>query len=361
MQKHWTHFLLVLIFVVLAGIFVRVVALGPPDELVRMESMEPRYVQGFAADGSTAAGNPVQVAGKDSGGLAQSLRTDTEGRPIVQSFGTTTMTLDGEAVTVGDITTGTVAVDDGGNVLSVDDAGASLTVDGSVVVSDITTGTVTVDDGAGSLTVDQATHDLLQANVTVQQGDVDVAIGNPLYITPTQRLEVDATTSGDVPITLDSEVVAAQPFQAIAETGLTEIIGADEQIAQYDWSDGTEIVLGGSYSEELLNYTVVMSGAINQAWTLLVFDADPGVTAGDANLATASWDLVVAKIDGAAGDWFCENSGGTGCVATFEIPHAVHSLSSVWVAIYWEGATTLNDGAADDEVISVNIWYRRDS
>jgi len=66
-------------------------------------------------------------------------------------------------VTVTDITTGTIQVDDGGNVLSVDDGASSLTVDdgaisltvdGSVIVSSVTTGTIDVGAVSGTVTVD---------------------------------------------------------------------------------------------------------------------------------------------------------------------------------------------------------------
>ncbi|KKL24079.1 hypothetical protein LCGC14_2418930, partial [marine sediment metagenome] len=65
-----------------------------------------------------------------------------------------------EDIAVSDITTGTVSIDDGGNVLSVDDAAGSLTVDGSVVVSSVTTGTIQVDDGGNVLSIDDGTSSL---------------------------------------------------------------------------------------------------------------------------------------------------------------------------------------------------------
>jgi len=169
------------------------------------------------------------------------------------------------------------------------------------------------------------------------------------------------TTTEDIPVTLDNEVVSSQPFTALAETGVTELIGADEQASQYDYSEGTEIALGGSYSGEILNVTLILSGTLSEAGTLLIFDADPSVTLADANLATASWLLAIGKIDVAAGNWFEENSGGTGAVATFAEPIAFHSLSSLWVAYYHEGSTQWNSLAADNETLDIQVEYRRDS
>ena len=201
-----------------------------------------------------------------------------------------------------------------------------VTLDGeAVTVSDITTGTVSVE---------QSTHDSLNVNANAQVGNADVSASNPML---------------------------AAPFQAMVETGAVELIGVDEQASQYDWSDGTEIALGGTYSGEILNVTLILSGSLSEAGTLVVFDADPSVTLADANLATASWLLAIGKNDVAAGDWFEENSGGTGAVAHFATPIAFHGVSSLWVAYYHEGATQWNSLAADNETLDIQIEYRRDS
>ncbi len=201
------------------------------------------------------------------------------------------------------------------------------------------------------IAVIQGDADLLLVNANVQQDNVDVGIGNPLYITPTQRLEVNATTSGDLPMV---------PFATVLEASV-ELVGIDEQLAQFEWSEGTEVPLGGTYSGELLNLTVILSGTLSEADTILVFDADPSVTLADANLATASWLLAIGKYDIAAGDWFEEDSGGTGAVATFPEPIAFHPTSSLWFALYHEGSTTINSLAGNNESVTIHVEIRRDS
>lgn len=101
-------------------------------------------------------------------------------------------------VTVSSVTTGTIQVDDGGNVLSVDDGGSTLSVDdgastlsvdGTVAVSSVTTGTIQVDDGGNILSVDDG-----GGSLTVDDGATSLTV--------------------DGAVTADTELVAA----ALADT-----------------------------------------------------------------------------------------------------------------------------------------------
>lgn len=144
MTKHLTNFLLALIFLALVGIFINVALSGPPDAPVAMRAVAP--YQGNAADGVTTTVNSMLVGGKTYTGGAQSLRTDTDGALHIIPAGPSTVTLS---------------------------AGDPLPV------------TITE-----PITVIQSDADLLLVNANIQQGDADIAIGNPLYITPTQDLSV---------------------------------------------------------------------------------------------------------------------------------------------------------------------------
>jgi hypothetical protein len=93
-------------------------------------------VVGDAAEGAAAAGNPVLVGGR----------------------------YDASARTLADGNAGAIALDAGGAV-HIADGGNTITVDGTV-------------------SAEQNTHDSLNVNANVQQGDADVASGNPLYIQP---------------------------------------------------------------------------------------------------------------------------------------------------------------------------------
>ncbi|KKN29618.1 hypothetical protein LCGC14_0842320 [marine sediment metagenome] len=178
MKEHLTNFLLALIFLALAGIFVRVVALGPPDAPVVMRAVAP--YKGNAADGVTTVVNSMLVGGKTYTGGAQSFRTDTEGRPIVQAFGSTTVTLlSGETITV--------VSDDAGNFL---------------------------------------------ANANMQQGDLDVSLTNPLYVsvtTPITVIQTDADVfKSDANMQYeDADVTAARPLPVTVYDVVTGAVTVD--------------------------------------------------------------------------------------------------------------------------------------
>ncbi len=216
------------------------------------------------------------------------------------------------------------------------------------------------------IAVIQSDANLLKADANLQYEDTDVTAARPLPVGGS----IEITTSADLTVTLDGEVVLVDatgqgdlpmvPFATVLEVSV-ELVGIDEQLAQFEWSEGTEVPLGGTYSGELLNLTVILSGTLSEADTILVFDADPSVTLADANLATASWLLAIGKYDIAAGDWFEEDSGGTGAVGTFAEPIAFHPVSSLWFTLYHEGGTTINSLAADNESVTIHVEIRRDS
>jgi hypothetical protein len=168
----YTHFRLRLAVAITGtlSVGVRLVAdtACPPGTLAQVAQIV--FVEGQAADGAAAAGNPVLVAGQD-GTNAQSLKTNASGE-----------------LQVGVV--GTVPVDGSGVTQPVSDAGGSLTVDGTVAVSSLPSlgnvtvvqGTATnlkvdasgvavpVTDNAGSLTVDQPTGSNL--HMVVDSGTV---------------------------------------------------------------------------------------------------------------------------------------------------------------------------------------------
>lgn len=174
---------------------------------------------------------------------------------------------------------------------------------------------------------------------------------------------------------------ARKPFWPIKETGLTELIGINEQVAQNDWCAGVGVDIcpgsEGSVSGEILQVALYASedgsGAIiTETGMLFIFDADPSVSNGDANLAAAAWGKVVGIIEVVANDWVEEASGGTGSIAIYSggnssggvgaaLPIPFHSVGTLYFAYYHTGATTINSAAGDDEQLEFNVWYRRES
>lgn len=156
------------------------------------------------------------------------------------------------------------------------------------------------------------------------------------------------------------------PLAAMAEFGVTELIGTNESVAQNRYCASAAVALGGTYSGEILSIGLFASedgtGAIiTEAGRLLFFDADPTVSTNDANLAAADWPTLIAAVDIAAGDWLEEAAGGLGSMVSKAVAVPFHALSTIYVAYYHQGATTWNDAAGDDEQLELNCWYRRDS
>ena len=164
-------------------------------------------------------------------------------------------------------------------------------------------------------------------------------------------------------LTVDG-TVTAQPLSAILEGGLTELVGINEQVDQNEYSASVGVALGGTYSGEILSFALYATedgtGAVQDSdgW-LLVLDADPATTAGDTALTAAEWVTVLGRARVTPADWITDANGGVAYIYDTPIPfHALATLYFVWLH---KDATSLNDGAGDDEQLEFNFWYRRES
>lgn len=198
------------------------------------------------------------------------------------------------------------------------------------------------------------------ANVEIRDGD-----GNEKYLKAS-----GAGTDGDpfIPehaLAAGSELIGkTQPFSVMLEGGLTELVGADEQVDQNDYGGSVGVSLGGTYSGEILSFafyaTESGSGAVqDSAGRLLILDADPSLAAGATALDAAEWVTVLGMVQVESDDWITDANGGIAYVKDTPVPF--HALSTLYLVWYHEDATSLNDGAGDDEVLQCNFWYRRDS
>lgn len=156
----------------------------------------------------------------------------------------------------------------------------------------------------------------------------------------------------------------AQPFDAMLEGGLTELVGVDEEVNTDDYGASVEVSFGGPLSGEILNLTFYStedgSGSVQTpTGTLLILDADPSVSAGDTALAAAEWPTVIGFVEVSSADWISDANGAAARIDNQPLSfHEVASLFFVWLH---EDATDLNDAAGDDEQLEFNFWYRRDS
>lgn len=169
--------------------------------------------------------------------------------------------------------------------------------------------------------------------------------------------------SNEIEITLNGETVSVQPFSAMQEVGVSELIGKDEQVDEDYYSGSVGASLGGTYSGEILDITLYStkedSGSVQTpAGTLIILDADPAIASGDTAMTAAEHKTVIGQESFLASDW---KSDAGGAQAHKAVAIAFHSVSTLYFVWLHEDATSFNDGASDDEVLEFNAWYRRDS
>lgn len=155
-----------------------------------------------------------------------------------------------------------------------------------------------------------------------------------------------------------------QPFSAICEIGVTELIGKDEAVAQNQYSASVGVTLGTEVSGEILHVTLYSretgSGAVLQPdGILFVLDADPATTAGDTALTAAERITIIGAIPVETTDWQADANGASATILTK--PVAFHAVASLYFLWFQEHATGFNSAAGDDETLHLNAWYRKDS
>ena len=161
-------------------------------------------------------------------------------------------------------------------------------------------------------------------------------------------------------------MISSQPFDEIREVGLTEIVDADHQVDQNDFSATADLTVGvggltasGEFLSVVLVTTENGSGAVlSPAGKLILLDADPNTTAGDTALTAAEWKTAIGYVDVNTSDWVTDANGG---LAFKQIAVPFHDLTAVYAVWFHEDATSFNDAAGDDEEMHINLWYRRDS
>ncbi len=159
----------------------------------------------------------------------------------------------------------------------------------------------------------------------------------------------------------------SNPLYHITEITLTQLIGKDEQVDQNDYGTSVNITLGDGIrpvSGEFLSFTFYTieegTGAImTPAGTLLLLDTDPAIASGDTAMTAGERVGVIGQIKVLATDWKSDANGASAFIYGQPLPfHNLQTLYAVW---FHEDATSLNSAAGDDEYLSFNAWYRRDS
>ncbi len=149
------------------------------------------------------------------------------------------------------------------------------------------------------------------------------------------------------------------------ETGIAELIGINEVVAQNQFSKSITVSVahgtGEAQSGEIDQIGIYMSedgtGAIQAVdGNLLFLDADPAVSAGDAALAAAEWLTIFGQVAFVAADFVTDANGGFAFKTDISV--RFHSLTNIYLAFLLTSATSINSLAGDDEQMEVNLWFR---
>ena len=160
----------------------------------------------------------------------------------------------------------------------------------------------------------------------------------------------------------------SKPFDVITEVGITALIGINDTEVSIsgDYSNTADLSLGGTYSGEILSVLLVSSetgsGAVQTGKGIVFFfDADPNVAAGDTALAAAGAEhkTVLGMVAIEAADWDSDSNGGS-VFKTVALPF--HALATIY-AVYrnTDASAVWNSAVGDDEMLDINVWFRRDS
>lgn len=163
---------------------------------------------------------------------------------------------------------------------------------------------------------------------------------------------------------------AIRPFSPVKECGLTELVGINEQVDQGEIGASVGIAVpdipenrASDPSGEILSVTLYLTedgtGTLFAAdGTLIILDADPASSAGDASLSAAEAVTVLALVPVVDADWL---ANATGYIANKIVAIPFHTGTTLYFVWFHQDATSLNDVAGDDFQLEMNCWYRRDS
>ena len=141
-----------------------------------------------------------------------------------------------------------------------------------------------------------------------------------------------------------------------------ELVGKDEQIAADRWTEDVALTLPiGDVSGQILGINLTTrreatgGTVLAPSGTLMVFDADPGLTTGDAALVTGVHRTVLGTVAIATGDWYADVGGG---VVYKSVLIPFYTLKTLYFAFFWTLSTSINSLGTDDEVMELDVQLR---
>jgi len=179
----------------------------------------------------------------------------------------------------------------------------------------------------------------------------------------TSALALDTSVDGIEALLGGTGLIQSQPFDALLEGGLTELIGIDEQVNTSQYNASIGVALAGTYSGEIVKICLYATEddtgiIIAENATLIILDADPATATAAIAIGAAERITIIAHFAFAGADYQSDANGASNCQSTTE---AFHSLATLYFLYFHEGATQWNSAAGDQEQLQFNFWYRRES
>ncbi len=155
------------------------------------------------------------------------------------------------------------------------------------------------------------------------------------------------------------------PVTRVLPSDTLSLVSLSEEVNTGDWGTSVEFTLPiEDVSGEILGITLVGrrdsatgdTGVIPiPAGKLVVFDADPSISAGDTFLTSGIHQTIIGEVPVVAGDY---TAFGRGSVAFFDNPLPFYGLKNLYFAWFHEDATDINDATGDNEVFELTIRFR---
>lgn len=155
------------------------------------------------------------------------------------------------------------------------------------------------------------------------------------------------------------------PFMPILDSGLIEVIGADEQVDQNDYAGSFEFNPHQGYSTSnrpasgIIRgmFLVSTGGSILQptGTMLLLRDTDPSVAAGATSITAAEWQTAFGAISVVSGSWLSADANGAIAFVECNVPFS--ELASIYCVFDYTLVTSFNSDPGDDEVLEVRFLY----
>lgn len=148
----------------------------------------------------------------------------------------------------------------------------------------------------------------------------------------------------------------------ILESGITELIGINEQVAQNQFAASAAFAIPMDRLRQgvIRSLGFYLNGAavgISPAGELLLLDADPAVSAGDTDLSEAEWLTIFGNVPLVNADIISDGTpaGGIATYPDLYIPFC--RMSIMYLVFKLTSATQFNSLAGDDESLSVGFWW----